>query len=357
MSFTRKLRTALPLVLALFPAVDGVLRLLPASRFYHRGIALPTALLCLCVVFVSRRPGSSRHAIRYTLLGAGLLGIYFVLASYLLHHNDFHGAGDNSVIGFWLTETGEQELSKAGTRASLHSQTGPVGWEVIYSKPSQWCSLALLALFYGGSFVSLTYGFRILGASMQSSSPTPPVTPNPVLPPAQDQSAFTVFISYAHKDNKDPDHSNRWLDRLLEHIQPLVLQGQVSTWADKEIETGEHWHESIQAQLQNAKVAVLLISPAFLASKYIRNNELPALLMKARQEGLTVLPIILRPCMYSETKFKYPDPIKGPEEISLSTFQAANPPSMPLNMMEEHEQDQLFLSVAQTILRIAQPNA
>jgi hypothetical protein len=168
------------------------------------------------------------------------------------------------------------------------------------------------------------------------------------------QSGFTVFISYAHKDNESSDSSKRWLDRLLEQLQPLVLQNQVSTWSDTEIEAGEHWHESIQAQLRNAKVVVLLISPAFLASKYIRNSELPGLLMKAKQSGVAVLPVILRPCLYAETNFKFPDPLTGPEEISLSTFQSANPPSRPLNAMDENEQDRLLVSVAQRILRIAQ---
>lgn len=39
---------------------------------------------------------------------------------------------------------------------------------------------------------------------------------------------FTVFISYAHSDNENADASKRWLNRLLEHLQPLVLQDKVS---------------------------------------------------------------------------------------------------------------------------------
>jgi len=176
------------------------------------------------------------------------------------------------------------------------------------------------------------------------------------MPQGDAQSDFTVFISYAHKDNEHHDLSRRWLDRLLEHLQPLVMQGQVRAWSDTEIETGDRWHESIQTQLQNAKVAVLLVSPAFLASKYIRNSELPVLLMNAKNRGVIVLPIILRHGLVSEAKFKYPDPVKGPDELSLSTFQSANSPSKPLNAMEEHEQDQILLSIAQRILRIVQPN-
>src|SRR4028119_190422 len=94
--------------------------------------------------------------------------------------------------------------------------------------------------------------------------------------PAND---FTVFISYAHEDNLSTDPSKQWLNRLLQHLQPLVFQKQVRAWSDTAIETGERWYESIRTQLQNAKVAVLLLSPAFLASDYIRNSEIP-LLMK-----------------------------------------------------------------------------
>lgn len=171
---------------------------------------------------------------------------------------------------------------------------------------------------------------------------------------ADTQGEFTVFISYAHKDNEDSNLSKRWLDRLLEHLEPLVAQNKVSVWSDTQIESGQHWHETLQAQLQTAKVAVLLISPAFLASRYIRNSELPGLLLNAKHRGVIVLPIIVRHCLFSEAKFKYPDPVNGPEELSLSVFQAANSVERPLNAIEEHEQDQVLLSIARRILRISQ---
>src|ERR1044071_5576205 len=164
---------------------------------------------------------------------------------------------------------------------------------------------------------------------------------------------FTVFISYAHSDNENTDASKRWLNRLLEHLEPLVLQDRVDAWADTGIEGGEQWDESIESKLLDADVAVLLVSPAFLASKYIRSSELPVLLMNAMNEGRMVIPIILRPCMFAETKFKYPDPESGPNELSLSIFQSANPPNKPLNSMEEHEQDATLVSVAQRILELS----
>jgi tetratricopeptide (TPR) repeat protein len=164
---------------------------------------------------------------------------------------------------------------------------------------------------------------------------------------------FTVFISYARGDNENADASKRWLNRLLEHLEPLVLQDRVEAWADTEIEGGEQWDSSIRAQLLKADVAVLLVSPAFLASKYIRNSELPVLLMNAMNEGRIVIPVILRPCLFAETTFKYPDPTSGPSELSLLVFQSANKPDEPLNSMQEHEQDAVLLSVAQRILKLA----
>lgn len=165
-----------------------------------------------------------------------------------------------------------------------------------------------------------------------------------------------IFVCYAHKDNESSESSNRWLNRLLEQLEPLNIQGQVKSWSDRDIEIGSDWHESIQSTLQHAKAAVLLVSPAFLASKYIRNSELPILLKNAKDRGVKILPIILRHCLYEETKFKYPDPFNGPEELSLSSLQSANPPSKPLNRMEEYEQDETLLSVAKRLLRVIEHN-
>lgn len=174
--------------------------------------------------------------------------------------------------------------------------------------------------------------------------------------PSDDLDDFTVFICYAHTDNESPDPGKRWLNRLLEQLQPLVLQDKINAWSDTQIEAGHLWDQSIKTQLQNAKVAVLLVSPAFLASKYIRSSELPVLLMNAMNEGRTVIPIILRSSLFTETKFKYPHPVNGPGELSLTVFQSANPPSKPLNSMQEHEQDDVLVSVARRILRLAQAN-
>ncbi len=96
-------------------------------------------------------------------------------------------------------------------------------------------------------------------------------------------SRLPVFVCYAHTDNDSPDRSKRWLDRLLEQLAPLAIQDQVGAWSDKDIETGQDWHGQIRQTLEHTKAAVLLLSPAFLASTYIRNSELPVLLKNAQE--------------------------------------------------------------------------
>ncbi len=161
-----------------------------------------------------------------------------------------------------------------------------------------------------------------------------------------------IFICYAHKDNESDDPSKRWLDRLLEQLEPLNLQKQALIWSDQRLELGEEWHQEIQNTLGQVRAAILLVSPSFLASKYIRNSEVPVLLKNAKDKGVVIIPIILRSCLFKETKFKYPDPQKGQKELSLSVFQAAGSPTKPLNGLPEHEQDKVLLSVAQRLLKI-----
>lgn len=175
--------------------------------------------------------------------------------------------------------------------------------------------------------------------------------------PVKASDDFTVFISYAHSDNEHSEPSKRWLNRLHEYLQPLVMQNWIRTWSDTEIGIGEQWDKSIETQLLNANAAILLISPAFLNSKYIRNSELPALLMNAMNKGTAVIPIIVRLCPFADTPFKYPDPVHGPNELSLSVFQSANPPDEPLNSLNEHKQDAVFNLVANRIRELARTKA
>lgn len=160
----------------------------------------------------------------------------------------------------------------------------------------------------------------------------------------------SIFICYAHQDNESSDRNKRWLDRLQQQLAPLEMEGQVEIWSDKKLELGDDWHDKIQATLKQVKAAVLLVSPAFLESKYICNSELPVLLKQAKEAGVAILPVILRQCRWKETTFKYPHPQGGIEELSLSAIQV--PTTEPLNSLSEHEQDDVLYRVTEAIAKI-----
>ena len=90
--------------------------------------------------------------------------------------------------------------------------------------------------------------------------------------------------------------------------------------------------------IQATKVAVLLLSPAFLASDFIASEEVPQLLLAAEQEGAVILPIVVKPCAIDRVK-------------ALSRFQCVNSPSRTLIEMAEGEQERFLLKLTEDVLR------
>jgi hypothetical protein len=142
-----------------------------------------------------------------------------------------------------------------------------------------------------------------------------------------------VFVSYCHVDR-------RWLERLTVHLAPLTREYAVDLWADTRLSPGSKWRDEIREAVEQANVAVLIVSADFLASEFIRTNELPPLLKAAEEEGALVLPIIVGPSLFLRT----------PE---LAQFQAVNSPSAPLLGAPEHDQEAVLVRVAEAILERA----
>lgn len=55
---------------------------------------------------------------------------------------------------------------------------------------------------------------------------------------------------------------------------------------DSQIEPGAKWLQAIEMALQQAQVALLLVSDAFLASEFVMNEEVPRLLAAAEAKGV-----------------------------------------------------------------------
>jgi len=82
---------------------------------------------------------------------------------------------------------------------------------------------------------------------------------------------------------------------------------------------------------------------------------LPVLLKEAADTGLKVFPIIVSPCAFGRARFKYPDPKTGPDELTLSSIQSANPPSRTLVEMSEGEQNRVLAKVAEQLADLLNP--
>ena len=97
-----------------------------------------------------------------------------------------------------------------------------------------------------------------------------------------------IFISYSHID----DELFKALELRLRGLDDIFPD--IDAWSDQRIQAGDDWHGEIQAALNAAQVVVLLVSPEFKASRYIRDHELaPALERHARGECV-VAPVIVR---------------------------------------------------------------
>jgi hypothetical protein len=78
------------------------------------------------------------------------------------------------------------------------------------------------------------------------------------------------FVSYAHADMALKDR----LVLLLKQWFESAHDYEVVVWQDVDIDVGAKWHDVIQSAIKASDFGLLLISPAFLASRYITREEL-----------------------------------------------------------------------------------
>jgi hypothetical protein len=104
-------------------------------------------------------------------------------------------------------------------------------------------------------------------------------------------SLFKIFISYSHKDET-------FKDELVTMLAGLQGRGIVDAWHDRRIEAGDEWNKSIQDAMNDCDLALLLVSPDYIASRFIQKEEQPKLLQRRQEMQLRVIPIIVRPCTW-----------------------------------------------------------
>jgi hypothetical protein len=144
-----------------------------------------------------------------------------------------------------------------------------------------------------------------------------------------------VFISYSHADAE-------WLKRLQIHLAPYVRGENLDVWDDTRIRGGASWAREIEGAIESARVAVLLVTPEFLASDYVASVELPAIVRRAGAD-ITILWIPIRAASFHATPLK--------------DYQAAYDPSRPLATLSRPKQDQALVGIAKKIAAAVDVNA
>lgn len=168
----------------------------------------------------------------------------------------------------------------------------------------------------------LVKGMKLEGGAERPSKLAPPV------PAKSKAKGSVVFVSYSHKDGK-------WLKKLQTHLMPYIRSKDLDVWDDTKIKPGGLWQKEIGRTLEEAAVAVLLVSPNFLESEFIASSELPPLLAAAKERGMTILWVPISFSSYDETEIK--------------DYQSVINPERPLDTMGKAEQDKTWVAVCKRI--------
>lgn len=143
-------------------------------------------------------------------------------------------------------------------------------------------------------------------------------------------SAFEVFFSYSHEDEK-------LRDQLAAHLSTLQRQGVISAWYDRNITAGSQWKKEIDDHLNSAQIVLLLISAYFIKSDYCFDIEMKRAIERHSSGEARVIPIILRPTDWRELD-------------DLKYLQALPKDAKPITTWDNI--DEAFLDVTQGIRKV-----
>lgn len=144
----------------------------------------------------------------------------------------------------------------------------------------------------------------------------------------KEKSPVKIFFSYSKKDNE-------MREELSKHMAVLRKNKLISTWHDLEIAPGEKWEDEIIENLNESDIILLLISSDFLSSDYCDKETKWALNLR-KEKGTTIIPIILRPCIW--------------EDSDISQMNVLPEKGIPISKWED--KDEAFANIVKGIKKI-----
>lgn len=163
------------------------------------------------------------------------------------------------------------------------------------------------------------------------------------------ESPLRVFVSYSHEESPA---KHALFERLLRHLKPAQEEGLVDVFSDRNIGVGQRWHDSLTEQVAQADVAILLIGERFLASDYIRHEEMPAILARYDAGSLVLVPVLLDTCDFKNASYGF-QAASGRKSLVLGAIQAVASMDQALSNVGEADVGRVLLKVATTIRQLA----
>ena len=113
---------------------------------------------------------------------------------------------------------------------------------------------------------------------------------------SNEKKPLRIFMSYSHKDEE-------YKNDLDLHLANLKRQGLIEVWQDRKISPGDEWDEAIKQALLESDIVLFFVSPAFMASRYIWETELPGAFALRAQKKAVIVPIFVKPVDDADSPF------------------------------------------------------
>jgi hypothetical protein len=125
--------------------------------------------------------------------------------------------------------------------------------------------------------------------------------------------SMPIFISYAHEDYL-------WLNKVRSAPRPLGKASISPIWDDTTLKASDVFEAEIKQAINNARVAVLLVSDNFLESEFILYKELPWLLARQKTGHLRIFWIHIQGERWRTTDLAQIITATGDVDTPLSMF-------------------------------------
>ncbi|PZN69060.1 MAG: hypothetical protein DM484_30465 [Candidatus Methylumidiphilus alinenensis] len=190
-----------------------------------------------------------------------------------------------------------------------------------------------------------TSGFTMLNQSPMDTARYERSLPNTIGPTEirDGKPIIRYFVSYAHKDKILKDKLLNPLKQLLATAKDYCFKA----WDDGDLLAGEDWHDKIRSAVDYCHFGLLLVSPAFLGSEFIKDHELPAFVshdLAVPETEKRAIPVALKPILFDGIM-----DLKGLEKLQI--FHNKNGKAFH-DLNSDRTRDEFALELFQQIIKI-----